>query len=200
MKTVAIFDYGVGNMHSIRRGIEMAGAAAKITTDRRDFRKADAIVLPGVGAFRSAKKLLEPAADLLKEEVEKGKPLLGVCLGMQLLFEWSDEGGLPGMGLIKGKVVKLPAKVKVPHMGWNSIDQNKKHAFLGGVPSGSYAYFVHSYCAKPVDTKVVIGTTDYGVKFPSIVASGSMVGTQFHPEKSGGLGLKMLANFVEAIA
>jgi len=104
------------------------------------------------------------------------------------------------MGLIKGKVVKLPAKVKVPHMGWNSIDQNKKHAFLGGVPSGSYAYFVHSYCAKPADTKVVIGTTDYGVKFPSIVASGSMVGTQFHPEKSGALGLKMLANFVEAIA
>ena len=200
MKTVAIFDYGVGNMHSIRRGIEMAGAAAKITTDKNDFRKADAIVLPGVGAFKAAKGLLEPASDLLREEVEKGKPLLGVCLGMQLLFEWSEEGDIPGLGLIEGKVVKLPSKVKVPHMGWNSVKRERKHAFLEGVPSGSYAYFVHSYCAKPSDAKAVIGTTDYGLKFPSIVASGSMVGTQFHPEKSGELGLKMLSNFVGGIA
>lgn len=199
MKTVAIFDYGVGNMHSIRRGIEMAGATARITTESDELRKADAIVLPGVGAFKAAMALLRKTIGPLKEEMVNGKPLLGVCLGMQLLFSRSEEGDCPGLGLIEGDVVKLPSGVKVPHMGWNSIKQVKKHEFLRSIPSECYAYFVHSYYVKPADSELIIGTTDYGVEFPSIVVSGSMVGTQFHPEKSGELGLKLLSNFVEMI-
>jgi glutamine amidotransferase len=199
VKTVAIFDYGVGNMHSIRRGIEMAGASAKITTDKRDLRESDAIVLPGVGAFKPARDSLEEVSDLLKKEVEDGKPLLGVCLGMQLLFDWSEEGDCPGLGLIGGEVVKLSPGVKVPHMGWNSLDIEKKHWFLDGIKSGSHVYFVHSYTARPGDPRAVLCTTDYGGRFPSIVASGSVVGTQFHPEKSGDVGLRMLSNFVGGI-
>jgi len=199
VKTVAIFDYGVGNMHSIRRGIEMAGAKAKITTESDELRKADAIVLPGVGAFKAAMALLHKTIGSLKEEIVNGKPLLGVCLGMQLLFSRSEEGDCPGLGFIEGDVVKLPSGVKVPHMGWNSIKQVKKHEFLQGVPPEFYAYFVHSYYVKLADQEVMIGTTNYGVEFPSVVVCGSMIGTQFHPEKSGELGLKLLSNFVGMI-
>ncbi len=199
MKTIAIFDYGVGNMHSIRRGIEIAGAVARITTDPDELKKADAIVLPGVGAFGAAMGLLDGTSDLLRDEVNGGKPLLGVCLGMQLLFKWSEEGDRTGLGLIDGDVVRLKSNVKVPHMGWNSLKIGRKHWFLNGVPSDSYVYFVHSYLAKPDDPSVVLSTTDYGGEFPSVVASGSVVGTQFHPEKSGEAGLRMLSNFVGAI-
>lgn len=199
MKTVAIFDYGVGNMHSIRRGIEIAGAKARITTDPDKLRKADAILLPGVGAFKAAMDLLEGSADMMRKEVDDGKPLLGVCLGMQLLLSRSDEGDCKGLGLIEGKVVRLPSSVKVPQMGWNSVRKEKRHEFLKGIPPDSYAYFVHSYYAKPADEGITLATTDYGVKFPSVVASGPVVGTQFHPEKSGKLGLRMLSNFVGMI-
>jgi glutamine amidotransferase len=199
VKKVTIFDFGVGNMHSIRRGVEVAGASAKIPTDAKHLRSADAIVLPGVGAFRAAMDSLRDATDLLREEVHSGKPVLGVCLGMQLLFSHSEEGDCPGLGLISGDVVRLPSSVKVPHMGWNSVNQEKNHDLFNGIPRGEYAYFVHSYYAKPKDSDVVIGTTDYGVKFPSVVASGPIIGTQFHPEKSARLGLRLLSNFLEMI-
>lgn len=199
MKTIAIFDYGVGNMHSIRRGIEIAGAAARVTTDPKELKEADAIVLPGVGAFRAAMDLLEETSDLLRDEVRGGKPLLGVCLGMQLLFRWSEEGDCKGLGLIDGDVVRLKSNVKVPHMGWNSLDIKREHWFLEGVPPGSYVYFVHSYLVKPNDPSIILSTTDYGGEFPSVVASGSILGTQFHPEKSGDTGLRILSNFVGSI-
>jgi len=199
MVTIAIVNYGVGNLKSVKRALEKLGATPLITLKGEDLITADAIILPGVGSFKSAMEGLKPMLQSLYEAVKGGKPILGICLGLQLYFEWSEEGGgVKGLGLIEGHVDKLPSTVKVPHMGWNTIKIEAESPLIEGVPDEAYVYFVHSYKVNPRRHENVVATTIYGVKFPSMVeAKPSIFGTQFHPEKSGKIGLTMLKNFIE---
>jgi glutamine amidotransferase len=199
---VAVVNYGVGNLRSIKQGLEKSGAQVQITHDSTELHKSDAIVLPGVGAVVPAVKNLMLLADVVKEAIEAGKPILGVCLGLQLLFTQSSEGGSTrGLGFINGNIVKFPETVKIPQMGWNTIDfvQDHYHPLLEGVKDHSYVYFVHSYYPQPLDPKVILATTEYGVKFPSMVAKQNLFATQFHPEKSSKTGLSILKNFVKIV-
>jgi glutamine amidotransferase len=197
---VSVVNYGVGNMRSIRRGLEKSGATVEITHSPKDLRSSDAIVLPGVGAFAPAVKNMAPIADVVAEAMKDGKPILGVCLGLQLLFTRSSEGGsIRGLNFISGEVVKLPETVKTPQMGWNTLNIVQSHPLLEGVKDGSYVYFVHSYYPQPTDPDVIVATTEYGVKFPSLVAKKNLFATQFHPEKSSKTGLIMLKNFVRIV-
>jgi glutamine amidotransferase len=193
-------NYGVGNLRSIKRGLEKAGATVEITHNPTDLRRSDAIVLPGVGAFAPAVKNMAPITDVVAEVMKNGKPILGVCLGLQLLFTRSSEGGsIRGLDFISGEVVKLPETVKTPQMGWNTLNMVQSHPLLEGVKDGSYVYFVHSYYPQPTDQKVIVATTEYGVRFPSMVAKKNLFATQFHPEKSSKTGLTMLKNFVRIV-
>ena len=193
-------NYGVGNLRSIRKGLEKSGVQVKVTHNSTDLRGADAIVLPGVGAFAPAVKNMEPIADVVAEKMNDGTPILGVCLGLQLLFTRSSEGGsIKGLDFISGEVVKLPESVKTPQMGWNTINFTKSHPLLDGVKDHSYVYFVHSYYPQPTDPDVVVATTEYGVSFASMVAKKNLFATQFHPEKSSKTGLMMLKNFVRIV-
>jgi len=193
-------NYGVGNLRSIRKGLEKSGAQVQITHNPTDLRSADAIVLPGVGAFAPAVKNMVPITDVVAEAMANGKPILGVCLGLQLLFTQSSEGGsVKGLDFISGDVIKLPKTVKTPQMGWNTINFAKSHPLLEGVKDHSYVYFVHSYYPQPTDPDVIVATTEYGVKFPSMVAKKNIFATQFHPEKSSKTGLTILKNFVRII-
>jgi len=195
--TISIVDYGVGNLRSVKKALERAGAKTLITSDRKSLRRSDAIVLPGVGAFREAMKNLLPIAELLKQLAKDGALTLGICLGLQLLFTRGLEGGeTRGLDLIKGDVVKLPDTVKLPHIGWNNVEIARECSILKGVPNLSHVYFVHSYVSRPVSRKDEIAYTKYGVKFPSVFARKNIFGTQFHPEKSSKVGLKILKNFV----
>jgi glutamine amidotransferase len=197
---VAVVNYGVGNLRSIKRGLERSGAQVQITHNPKELSSSDAIVLPGVGAFAPAVKNLVPITDVVKEAMENAKPILGVCLGLQLLFTRSSEGGsIRGLDFISGDIVKLPETVKIPQMGWNTIDFAQVHPLLEGVKDHSYVYFVHSYYPQPSDPKVIIATTEYGVKFPSMVARKNLFATQFHPEKSSKTGLTILKNFVRIV-
>ena len=199
MVIIAIVNYGVGNLRSVKRALEKIGATPLITLKAEDLVNADAIILPGVGSFKSAMDGLKPILQSLYEAVKSGKPILGICLGLQLYFEWSEEGGgVKGLGLIEGYVDRLPDTVKVPHMGWNTIKIGAACPLIEGVPDGAYVYFVHSYKVNPKRHENIVATTSYGVEFPSIVeAKPSIFGTQFHPEKSGKVGLTMLKNFIE---
>lgn len=203
MVKVVVFDYTVGNLRSIKNGLERSGAEVLITSEITEIKKADALVLPGVGAFSEAVKSLSSVADLVKSFITSGGALLGICLGMQLLFTISTEGGLyKGLDYFKGLVVKLPSNVKIPHIGWNAIEiRDCNCPLLEDIPNGSFLYFVHSYYAKMSDAEVgsVDAETLYGVVFPSIVSKGSVFATQFHPEKSGEVGLRMLKNFLQYI-
>ena len=193
-------NYGVGNLRSIRKGLEKSGAQVQITHSPAALRSADAIVLPGVGAFAPAVKNMESIIHVVAEAMENGKHILGVCLGLQLLFTRSNEGGsIRGLGFISGDVVKLPESVKTPQMGWNTIDFAQSHPLLEGIEDHSYVYFVHSYYPRPSDPEVIVATTEYGVRFPSMVAKKNIFATQFHPEKSSKTGLTMLKNFVRII-
>ena len=193
---IAILDYGVGNLRSVRKGLENSGAEVVITNKRDSLLDSNAMVLPGVGAFCDAMNDLTPFMDDITSYV-KVKPLLGICLGLQLLFTESEEDGLhQGLDLLKGKVVKLPDTVKIPQMGWNSTEIKKESRLLKGLKSGEFFYYVHSYYAIP-DGDVTTATTTYGVEVPAVVEYGNVYATQFHPEKSGGAGLKILENFVE---
>jgi imidazole glycerol-phosphate synthase subunit HisH len=193
-------NYGVGNLRSISKGLEKSGATVRITHNPVDLRNADAIVLPGVGAFAPAVKNMKPIVDVVAEAMENGKNILGVCLGLQLLFTRSSEGGsVKGLDFISGEVVKLPETVKTPQMGWNTLDFIKSHPLLDGVKDHSYVYFVHSYYPQPTDPDVVVATTEYGVRFSSMVAKKNLFATQFHPEKSSKTGLTMLKNFVRIV-
>jgi len=195
--TISIVDYGVGNLRSVKKALEGAGARTLITSNRKDLRRSDAIVLPGVGAFREAMKNLLPIAESLKQLAKDGAPTLGICLGLQLLFTRSLEGGKTrGLDLIEGDVVNLPDTVKLPHVGWNSVKITRECSILKGVPNLSYVYFVHSYIPCPVSRKDEVAYTKHGVIFPSVVARTNIFGTQFHPEKSSKLGLTILKNFV----
>jgi len=197
---VAVVNYGVGNLRSIRKGLEKSGADVEITHNPKKLRSSDAIVLPGVGAFAPAVKNMAPIADVVAESMNEGKPIFGVCLGLQLLFTRSSEGGsVKGLDFISGEVVKLPEAVKTPQMGWNTLNIVQPHPLLEGVKDGSYVYFVHSYYPQPSDPDVIVATTEYGVRFPSMVAKKNLFATQFHPEKSSKTGLTILKNFVRIV-
>lgn len=194
---MAIIDYGIGNLRSISNGLKKVNTEIILTHDKNDMDSSDALVLPGVGAFKGAIDKLMPISGIILDQVNQGKPLLGVCLGLQLLFTTSTEGGIyKGLDLYKGEVLKLPNTVKVPHMGWNTLDFKKPdNPLLNGIETGSYVYFVHSYYGDVKNQADIVTTTNYGVSFPSILANKQVFSTQFHPEKSGDTGLKMLKNF-----
>lgn len=199
---VAIIDYGVGNLASVQKALEFLGRGAVITCDKEVILKSDKVILPGVGAFSEAMKRLEESKmDLVVKEVAReGIPLLGICLGMQLLFDESSEGGVitKGLGLIPGKVELFPEMgLKIPHMGWNSIMTNINSRLFKGIENNSYVYFVHSYFCKAVNESNVATTTQYGIIFDSAIESENIFATQFHPEKSGDVGLNILRNFVD---
>jgi glutamine amidotransferase len=195
---IAIADYGIGNLGSVTKGFRRAGAEVLLTGDPEALRRADALVLPGDGAFGATMAEIgrRGLVPVLSEAVERGKPLLGICIGMQLLFEESEEHGHhTGLGLLPGRVRRFQGDLPVPHMGWNRLRARKAHPILDGVPDGAHVYFVHSYyCDAPED--VVIATSDYGHEFAAIVGKGNVLGVQFHPEKSQEVGLRMVASFV----
>ena len=205
--SVALVDYGLGNLRSATRGLERAGASVEITDDPEAFAAADGVVLPGVGAFREGMENAGPLREALTDHAEAGRPLFGICLGMQMLLTTSEEadhegeGEVTGLDLVPGTNVRFEVDRKVPHMGWNELDVARDHPIVDGV-DGQYAYFVHSYYAEPDDPDAVVATADYGVDFPAVVANeaGNVFGTQFHPEKSGETGLQILRNFVEYCA
>lgn len=196
---IAVIDYGMGNLRSVEKALHKIGYNALTTDNPKMISDSNGLVLPGVGSFKDGMKGLSDRGldDLIVREIsERGKPFLGICLGLQLLFEESEEGGLnKGLGLISGKVVRLPDSVKVPHIGWNQVEILRDNYFLLGVPDFSACYFDHSFFVVPDDPGVAISHTDYGIKFTSAVAKDSMVATQFHPEKSSSIGLRMLENF-----
>ncbi len=198
MPKIAVVDYVVGNLLSVRKALETVGASTCITRSTRDLEQADAIVLPGVGAFRDAQENLKELTPTIFQHLKLGKPLLGICLGLQLLFTESTEGGTyRGLDYFRGKVVRLPVGVKVPHMGWNTLDIIQGASpIMEGLSSGAYVYFVHSYYGEPAERRDTVAETEYGVRFPAILSRGNVYATQFHPEKSGKVGLKLLENFV----
>ena len=198
MTRVAIIDYGVGNLRSVEKAFAAMDCDAIISADANVLRAAERLVLPGVGAFGACMKALSERGfdQLVRERVNAGTPLLGVCVGMQLLFEESDEfGSTPGLGLLRGRVRRFTNELVVPHVGWNRIEQTRKHPLFAEVANGSFFYFVHSYYCEPLDSGVVVGQTDYGVKYASVVAQENICGVQFHPEKSQDAGLHLLSNF-----
>ena len=199
MAKVVIFDYGVGNLLSLKTALDKVGLEASIGTSAKEIATTDAIALPGVGAFTAAAAKLDAVKDKLLEKVEDGTPLFGVCLGLQLFFEKSEEGPGNGLALFKGKTVSLPNTVKVPHMGWNTLNIVGQNELFDGVAESSYVYFVHSLYPVPADKSIVAARTEYGKVFTSAVACKNVYGTQFHPEKSGDLGLKILENFAKAV-
>ncbi|MFX3625251.1 MAG: imidazole glycerol phosphate synthase subunit HisH [Ectobacillus sp.] len=198
---IAIVDYGMGNLRSVSKALEHVGVSCVITDDPKAIASSKGIVLPGVGAFPKAMKELHERGlvSVILEEAAKGKPILGVCLGMQLLFEASDEiEYTKGLGLLPGTVRKLPAGRKIPHMGWNALETRRDSALMNGLPENPYVYYVHSYYADCPD-EVVDAGSDYGVFVPGLVSRGNIFGAQFHPEKSSAVGLKMLENFKELV-
>ncbi len=199
MPQAVIFDYGVGNLLSLKTALEKAGLTATIGTTSKDLVKADAIALPGVGSFTAASSKLDTAKETLLTKIKDGTPLLGICLGLQLFFESSEEGPGTGLELFKGRNVQLPKTVKVPHMGWNTLNIVKPNELFDGITEGTFVYFVHSLYPVPIDNKIVCTATEYGVTFTSSVASKNIYGTQFHPEKSGDVGIKILKNFVKTV-
>ncbi|WMW23897.1 imidazole glycerol phosphate synthase subunit HisH [Methanolobus sediminis] len=199
MKKIVIIDYGLGNLRSVRKGLEHAGADVIISSDPEEIKSADGVILPGVGAFRDAMKNVEVLRSTIEEYVASGKPMLGICLGQQMMLSTSEEGGLTeGLDLVKGQVLRFPhSELKVPHMGWNSIKITQKHPIFDGIPDGSFVYFVHSYYVDTTDKNTLV-SCEYGTEFAAAIVNdaGNVIGTQFHPEKSGDTGLKILKNFV----
>ncbi|HEX4578875.1 MAG TPA: imidazole glycerol phosphate synthase subunit HisH [Candidatus Dormibacteraeota bacterium] len=197
---IGVCDYGVGNLRSVERALAHGGGTAVISADARELARCDGLVLPGVGAFAVAAQALRSRRldAAIAELAASGRPILGVCLGFQLLFSDSDEGdGDAGLGLIPGQVRRLrPAVGKVPHMGWNQLRITRPCSLLSGVDDGAHVYFVHSYAATPDDAGCVVAVTNHGGEIVAAVEDGSITGTQFHPEKSGAAGLRVYANFV----
>lgn len=199
---ITIIDYGAGNLFSVKKALEYFGVNAQISDDSKDILKSRGLILPGVGAFGAGMNLLEKKGlkDSIVEAVEKGIPLLGVCLGLQLLFEESEESpGIKGLGLIKGKVKKLPDRLPLPHIGWNEVHIVKEVPILRDIRDNSFFYFVHSYYAEPDEKEVIVGVTDYDIDFPSVIAQDNIFAVQFHPEKSSSEGLKVYKNFLRIV-
>jgi imidazole glycerol-phosphate synthase subunit HisH len=198
---VAIIDYGVGNLRSVEKAFGAGGVDAVVSADEGVLREAEKLVLPGVGAFRACMgALAERGFDrLVRERVEAGTPLLGVCVGMQMLFDESEEFGVTrGLGFLRGRVRRFPEGLHVPQVGWNQVAWRRKHALAEGIGTGEFFYFVHSYfCDEPSD-EVVVGETEYGLNYASVVARANVCGVQFHPEKSQAAGLRLLKNFAES--
>ena len=196
--TIAIADYNAGNIRSVQKALEKFDARAEITSSARRIADADALVVPGQGACDSSMRHLHSRnlVDPIRDFIEGGKPFLGVCLGLQLLLDSSEEGEEPCLGIVPGTCRRLPGGQKIPHMGWNQVSLKKDHPIFEDVPDNSHFYFVHSYYADPEDRSLVAGTTDYGVEFCSAAAWDSVAAVQFHPEKSGSVGLKIYQNFV----
>ena len=195
---VAIIDYGVGNLRSVEKAFAATGCEAVVTGHENELRAAERLVLPGVGAFGACMKALKERGfdRLVCDRVREGTPLLGVCVGMQLLFEESEEfGSTPGLGLLKGRVRKFGSDLVVPHIGWNRIHQTQPHALFEGVTDGSFCYFVHSFYCEPKNPEAIVAETEYGERYASVVAQENVCGVQFHPEKSQDVGLLMLRNF-----
>lgn len=196
---VAILDYGVGNLYSITCALKRLGAEVKLINTVKDGLEADALILPGVGNFTPVAEKLSSERETICDYIEAGRPLLGICLGLQILLEWSEEGDGKGLSLISGSARRLPKGVKIPHIGWNTLKIVKQHEFVEGVQDGSWVYFVHSYYPSLTDKECVLAETHYGLTFPSIVGRDALIGTQFHPEKSAETGKTLLKNFLKMI-
>jgi imidazole glycerol-phosphate synthase subunit HisH len=198
---IAIIDYGVGNLRSVEKAFEAVGAPALVTGDKVAIREAERLVLPGVGAFgECSRRLRESGLDrLVLEAAQAGKPILGLCVGLQLMFDEGHEFGVhQGLGLMRGRVVRFPEiAAHVPQIGWNQIEASKPHPLLNGLEDGTYFYFVHSYHVEAGDSEDVLASTEYGIRYASVCARGAVCGVQFHPEKSQDAGLRLLANFAE---
>ena len=200
---VVIVDFGAGNLHSVSRAVVNAGTRPLVTSNPSYLDDAEAVIVPGVGAAADTMSNLRASGfvEPIRDYIASGRPFLGVCMGQQALFEVSEEGGEHEcLGILPGRVVRFSNGLKVPHMGWNQVRIVKQHPIFEGVDEGSYFYFVHSYYPQPADPDVVIGETEYGVTFASVIARDNIVATQFHPEKSGEAGLRMYANFLKIAA
>ena len=197
--TIAIIDYGVGNLRSVEKAFTTQGISAIVTDDEATLRTADKLVLPGVGAFAACMDGLRSRGfdQLVIEAAGAGKPILGLCVGLQMMFEEGHEFGIHrGLGLMPGRVVRFPEGLHVPHIGWNRVHlRQPNHPLFHDLPDHSFFYFVHSFYVEPTDQDCVIGETDYGIKYASICGRGSVIGVQFHPEKSQSAGLRLLRNF-----
>ncbi len=195
---IAITDYGAGNLHSIQKALERRGLDARVIDSPRALDAAEALVVPGDGAFGPAIARLRALgfAERIQAFVRSGRPFLGICLGMQLLFDTSEEDGAhEGLGLLPGRVIRLPDRVKIPHMGWNQLRIVRSTPLLEGIESGAHVYFVHSFHAAVTDPAIVAATAEYGGEVAAVVGRGNLWATQFHPEKSGSVGIRMVANF-----
>ena len=202
MTDIAIIDYGVGNLRSIEKAFAATGNPATVTNDEGVLRKAKGLVLPGVGAFATCMKALSTHGfdSLVRTRVTDGTPVLGICVGMQMLFEESDEfGKSPGLGLLRGRVRRFSDELLVPCVGWNQIRKRDSHPILSKIEDEAFFYFVHSYYAEVDDPTIVVGEANYGASYPSVVASGDLYGVQFHPEKSQAVGLQLLDNFARKV-
>jgi len=205
--SISIIDYKAGNIRSVQKALEECGASAHITSDADEIIAADGVVFPGQGACDASMQSIRERGlfDVIRRSIDSGKPFLGVCLGLQLLLESSEEGDESCLAILKGSTKRLPPEktervgLKIPHMGWNSVAISDSHPSLCGIDSGSYFYFVHSFYAEPSEQAGVAGMTEYGLPFCSVYARGNVVATQFHPEKSGDNGLRIYANFVEQV-
>ena len=199
---IAIIDYDAGNILSVAKALQKLGEEPVLTRDKEEIMKADKVILPGVGAFGDAMEKLDKygLVDVIKDFVKSGKPFLGICLGLQLLFESSDEApGVKGLSILPGVIKKIPngEYTKIPHMGWNSLEYNKNGRLFKEINEGAYVYFVHSYYLEAADTNNVVAMTDYNVKVHASVERKNVFACQFHPEKSGEVGLKILDNFIK---
>jgi imidazole glycerol-phosphate synthase subunit HisH len=201
---IAVVDYGMGNRRSVEKALERVGAQAFVSRDHAELRTADGLLLPGVGAFPAAMEVIRELGldGLLRERAAAGTPLFGSCMGMQLLFERSAEhGGAEGLGLLRGEVRGLQAPgMKLPHIGWSEVRWRRRSPLLEGLPDPAYLYHVHTFVAHPADPEVVLGTAEYGERFPAVVERGNVYGAQSHPEKSSTHGLRLLSNFVGVCA
>jgi glutamine amidotransferase len=198
MVSVAIFDYGAGNIFSLKNSLEKAGASVDIITTFDNPNYYSGLLLPGVGNFDPAiKSIHEKSKVEFKDYVKENTPVLGICLGMEMFFEKSEEGQEKGLCVIDGEVIELPSSMKIPHMGWNNLEIKKSGKMLVGVDEGSWVYFVHSFRVKPDSNDVITAESDYGIKVPAVVEKNNFFGTQFHPEKSGEVGSIMIQNFLD---